>query len=150
ESCTGGAIAQQLVSVPGASDYFLGSFVTYSDVLKMRALGVSQQTLKTHGAVSAACVKEMLMGVFQNPELDFAIAVSGVAGRTGGSASTPAGRVWAAIGQRGHEPEVGKLRIPGSRLKVIQAATNCLLGALWRKVARGVLAFPFPFYSHKN
>jgi PncC family amidohydrolase len=147
ESCTGGAIAQQLVSVPGASDYFLGSFVTYSDALKMRALGVSQNTLKTHGAVSAACVKEMLAGVFHNPEPDFAIAVTGVAGPTAASSSIPVGTVWAAIGERGHEPEVGELWIPGSRLKIIQTAANCLLGALWRKAACQIPAFPFPIYS---
>ncbi len=141
ESCTGGAIASQIVSVAGASEYFLGSFVVYCDALKTHLLGVSEQTLKTHGAVSAECVKEMLEGVFRNTTTDYAIAVSGIAGPTGGSAQKPVGTVWAAIGERGKPPYIGLFTISGPRSKVIQASTRSLLGALFRKVAHGISPF---------
>lgn len=142
ESCTGGAISSQLVSVSGASEYLLGSFVTYSDIFKIRTLGVSENTLKTQGAVSEACVKEMLEGLFRNPEVDFAIAVSGIAGPLGGSPEKPVGTILAAIGEKGKPPDCGQFTITGSRTKIIQTTTNYLLGALWRKITQGVPAFP--------
>lgn len=141
ESCTGGTIASQIVSVPGASDYFLGSFVVYCDDFKKRLLGVSEQTLSAHGAVSKECVQEMLEGIFRHSDADFGIAVSGIAGPTGGTPQKPVGTVWAAIGQRGQSFDVGVFHIPGPRVKVIQATTQQLLGALYRKVAHGIPAF---------
>ncbi len=142
ESCTGGTIASQIVSVAGASAYFLGSFVVYCDALKMRMLGVSEQTLKKYGDVSEECVKEMWEGVLHHSNADFAIAVSGVAGPTGGSAQIPIGTVCAAIGERNKMPDIGTFTISGPRPKVIQSATQYLLGALYRKVAYGIPAFP--------
>lgn len=141
ESCTGGAIAAQLVTVAGASDYFSGGLVAYSDALKIGLLGVSQKTLKTYGAVSAETVREMCAGVFQKSDADFALAVSGIAGPTGGTPQKPIGTVWAAIGERGKAPDVGTFHIPGPRLKVIRATTQLLLGALWRKVVHGLPSF---------
>jgi nicotinamide-nucleotide amidase len=138
ESMTGGTIASQLVSVPGASAYFLGSFVVYSDALKMHALGVSPETLKKHGDVSKECVLEMLEGVFRNSKADYAIAVTGVAGPTG---SQPVGTVWSALGHRNGPPQVGHYSIPGPRAKVIQAASRYLLGALWRHVVHSIIKF---------
>lgn len=134
ESCTGGAIAAQLVTVAGASDYFSGGLVAYSDALKVGLLGVSEKTLKAYGAVSAETVREMCAGVFQKTDADFALAVSGIAGPTGGTPQKPIGTVWAAIGERGKAPDVGEFHISGPRLKVIRATTQHLLGALWRKV----------------
>jgi PncC family amidohydrolase len=142
ESCTGGAMASQIVSVAGASEYFLGSFVVYCDALKMRMLAVSEQTLKEQGAVSEACVKEMWEGVFNHSDADFAIAVSGIAGPTGGSVHVPVGTVCAAMGERNKKPDIGTFTISGPRPKVIQTATHYLLSALYRKVAHGLPAFP--------
>ena len=79
ESCTGGMIASCVTSIAGASDYFLGSFIVYSDEMKEHLLGVSKQTLISHGAVSRETVSEMLQGVFRNTRADYAIAVSGIA-----------------------------------------------------------------------
>ena len=141
ESCTGGALSAQIVSVAGASDYFLGSFVTYSDALKMRLLNVSEKTLKTKGAVSKETVEEMLLGIFAHSDADIGVAVSGIAGPTRGSEQKPVGTVWAALGERGQTPDVGVFHISGPRSKVIFASTNYLLGALWRKVAHGVRPF---------
>lgn len=142
ESCTGGRISAAITSVAGASDYFLGSLVTYSNKMKMDLLNVSEQTLDQRGAVSQETVTEMLQGVFNRTEADFAIAVSGVAGPTGGSRETPVGVVYAAIGERGEPPEVGFFRVSGNRDKIASTAGIYLIGALWRKIEKGERVFP--------
>lgn len=142
ESCTGGAMASHVTSIAGASDYFLGSFVVYSNAMKEQILGVSAQTLASKGAVSEEVVKEMLAGVFERTSADYAVAVSGIAGPTGGTKDKPVGTVWAAVGERGKTPDVGQFRCGGNRERVILVAANTLLGALWRKVEKGIPAFP--------
>lgn len=142
ESCTGGAIASQLISLPGASQYFLGSFVTYSNAMKEEFLNVSEKTLKHYGAVSQETVEEMLQGVFNCSKADFAIAVSGIAGPSGGSKEKPVGTIWAAIGKRGEAPEVGTFLAKGNRQTVIVSTVNILLGLLYRKVAKAIPCFP--------
>ena len=143
ESCTGGALAAQVTSMAGSSDYFLGSLVVYTNAMKQELLGVSKQTLSTEGSVSEAAVREMLEGLFKKTQADFAIAVSGIAGPAGGTADKPVGTVWAAIGERGKTPDVGQFMSYGSRQTIILSVSNHLLGALWRKVERGIPAFPF-------
>lgn len=142
ESCTGGSIAGQITSLAGASGYFLGAFVVYCNEMKEQMLGVSTQTLAAKGAVSREVVQEMLEGVFAKTRADYAIAVSGVAGPTGGTPDKPIGTIWAAIGQRGQPADVGKFMAFGSRQTILQSASNQLLGALWRKVEKGIPAFP--------
>ena len=97
ESCTGGRIAAEFTAVPGASNVLHGSVVTYSNEIKHRWLGVSSETLETQGAVSQACVEEMLSGVQKLAESDYAIAVSGIAGPTGGTELKPVGTVYIGI-----------------------------------------------------
>jgi nicotinamide-nucleotide amidase len=143
ESCTGGMLATHLTALPKASEYFLGSFVVYSNEMKEQILGVSKQTLNTKGAVSAEVVLEMLDGVFKKSSTDYAIAVSGIAGPTGGTPEKPVGTVWAAIGERGKAPDVGTFLAKGNRQTIILSTTNRLLGALWRKVEKGIPPFPF-------
>ncbi len=142
ESCTGGAIASQLTRIPGASDYFLGSCVAYANGCKEKLLGVSPKILQEKGAVSAEIVREMLAGVFRTTAADYAIAVSGIAGPTGGTPDKPVGTVWAAIGERGKEPDVGTFMAYGSREKIILTTAYSLIGALLRKVEKGIPAFP--------
>jgi nicotinamide-nucleotide amidase len=142
ESCTGGMLSTCVTALPGASDYFLGSFVVYSNEMKEKILGVSQETLNLKGAVSAEAVSEMLNGVFKKTSADFAIAVSGIAGPTGETAQKPVGTIWAAIGERGKSPDIGTFHLVGSRQTIILQTTNYLLGALWRKVEKGIPAFP--------
>lgn len=98
ESCTGGAIAAMLTAIPGASAYFQGSTVTYSNALKMKVLGVSKSSLETYGAVSEAVVREMAEGLRKLYGVDYSISVSGVAGPDGGSEEKPVGTVWIGIG----------------------------------------------------
>ena len=97
ESCTGGYIAHLITSISGSSDYFTGSVVAYSNDIKTGVLGVKEQTLIDHGAVSKECVSEMASGIRQKFNTDYSIAVSGIAGPGGGSPEKPVGTVWIAI-----------------------------------------------------
>jgi nicotinamide-nucleotide amidase len=98
ESCTGGYIAQRIVLQPGSSAYFKGGFVTYANELKINILGVQAQTIETQGAVSEQTVLEMLNGCLQKTGADVAVAVSGIAGPSGGTPEKPVGTIWLAAG----------------------------------------------------
>lgn len=97
ESCTGGYIAHLITSVPGSSAYYKGSVISYANEIKTNELGVSSEILKTVGAVSEACVKQMAVGVRTKFDVDFAIATSGIAGPDGVTTDKPVGTVWIAI-----------------------------------------------------
>jgi nicotinamide-nucleotide amidase len=96
ESCTGGLLSDLLTAEP-ASDYFLGAVVCYSNTVKQSLLGVSAETLATHGAVSEATVREMARGAQLGLGSDYALAISGIAGPTGATADKPLGRVHIAL-----------------------------------------------------
>ncbi|MGB1197675.1 MAG: CinA family nicotinamide mononucleotide deamidase-related protein [Thalassotalea sp.] len=98
ESCTGGLIASQITSIANASASFEAGFVTYSNPMKTALLGVKKSTLARHGAVSQAVVEEMALGALKQSGADIAIAVSGIAGPSGGSKEKPVGSVWIAWG----------------------------------------------------
>lgn len=100
ESCTGGAIASLITSVPGSSDYFEGSVVSYSNEIKQNLLGVKKDTLDAHGAVSEETAREMLSGVLDKMQTDYGIAVTGIMGPGGGSDDKPVGTVWVAVGNK--------------------------------------------------
>jgi nicotinamide-nucleotide amidase len=97
ESCTGGFIANQITNVPGASKVFTGGIVAYSNTVKVKLLGVNPETLKKHGAVSEAVAREMAIGAREKFGADFAIAVTGVAGPSGGTKAKPVGTVFISI-----------------------------------------------------
>jgi nicotinamide-nucleotide amidase len=97
ESCTGGLIGHRVTNIAGASKFFLGDFVTYSNELKTGVLGVREETLKQHGAVSEQCVLEMAAGARERTGADVAIATSGVAGPDGGTPEHPVGTVCIAL-----------------------------------------------------
>jgi nicotinamide-nucleotide amidase len=98
ESCTGGLISSMMTELDGASQVFDAGFVTYSNEMKTRMLGVSGATLTEFGAVSEQVVREMLHGALENSGADLGVAVSGVAGPSGGTKDKPAGTVWVAWG----------------------------------------------------
>jgi nicotinamide-nucleotide amidase len=100
ESCTGGAIASLITSVPGASAYFEGSIVSYSYEIKEMLLDVKKETLEKYGAVSEEVVKEMLSGLLNKMKTDYGIAVSGIMGPDGGTPEKPVGTVWIAVGNK--------------------------------------------------
>ena len=96
ESCTGGRLAAALNAQPGSSAYYMGSVIAYDNSVKTNLLGVSQETLNTDGAVSESTVRQMAEGVRRLLGTDYAIATSGIAGPTGGTAEKPVGTVWIA------------------------------------------------------
>jgi nicotinamide-nucleotide amidase len=97
ESCSGGALAHSLVTIPGSSDYFMGSFLTYSNALKMQLADVNEADLKKYGAVSSQVVEQMAVNGKNKLGVDYCIATSGIAGPDGGSEEKPVGTIWIAI-----------------------------------------------------
>ncbi|MEA3419241.1 MAG: CinA family protein [Campylobacterota bacterium] len=97
ESCTGGRIVSEFTAISGASDVFSGSCVTYSNEIKHLWLGVSDSVLDEFGAVSEECVSEMLDGICEMAKSNYAIAISGIAGPTGGTELKPVGTVYIGI-----------------------------------------------------
>lgn len=97
ESCTGGMIGHRITNVPGSSNYLIADLVTYSNASKVKFLGVSEETLKQHGAVSEQCVLEMAAGVRKVTGADIGLATSGVAGPGGGTPERPVGTVCIAL-----------------------------------------------------
>ena len=120
ESCTGGWISQIITDVPGSSAWFDRGFVTYSNAAKMQMLGVKPETLDAFGAVSAQTATEMANGALQNSDADCAIAVTGIAGPTGGTTTKPVGTVFIAWAYKNQETTVIKKRFTGNRLKIRQ------------------------------
>ena len=97
ESCTGGLISSLFTSIPGSSEYYLGSVTSYANSVKAGVLGVPEQIISEHGAVSEECVRAMAEGVRKLTGSDFSVATSGIAGPGGGSESKPVGLVWIAV-----------------------------------------------------
>ena len=97
ESCTGGRIAAAITAISGASAVFNGSVVSYSNGIKEAWLGVTADTLNHFGAVSQPCVEEMLEGILKLAKAEYAIAVSGIAGPTGGTPQKPVGTVYIGV-----------------------------------------------------
>ena len=129
ESCTGGAVAAVLTSVPGSSDYFKGSIIAYSNDIKQRLLEVSGSDLERYGAVCKQVVEQMAQGALKALQCDYAIATSGIAGPAGGSPEKPVGTVWIAVANK--ENVVSKkYRFTPIREQNIQRAVNTALIAL--------------------
>ncbi|HPS12055.1 MAG TPA: competence/damage-inducible protein A [Prolixibacteraceae bacterium] len=97
ESCTGGMIAHQITLIPGSSEWFKGSVVAYSNEVKQKVLGVDEQMLIRHGAVSEEVVRQMAEGVRKVIGTEYGVATSGVAGPSGGTPEKPVGLVWIAV-----------------------------------------------------
>jgi nicotinamide-nucleotide amidase len=135
ESCTGGWIAKACTDVPGSSRWYLGGAVSYANEAKVRLLGVSEATLRQHGAVSEPVVRAMAAGALQALGGDVSVAVSGVAGPDGGTAARPVGTVWFAWARRNGaviDVDVAVERFDGDRDAVrrcaVQRALENLLG----------------------
>lgn len=130
ESCTGGWLAKVLTDLPGSSGWFDRGYVTYSNAAKQSMLGVREETLVAHGAVSEATVAEMTEGVLRDSGADLALAVSGIAGPDGGSAEKPVGTVCFAWQRRGQSPQVSRERFDGDREAVRRQSVAYLLARL--------------------
>lgn len=130
ESCTGGYIAKVLTDKAGSSQWFDAGLVTYSNAAKQIVLGVQADTLATHGAVSEATAREMVAGALDKMAADVAVAVTGIAGPSGGSAHKPVGTVWIAWQRRGHAITTQVFHFAGNREQVRRATVDHALHGL--------------------
>lgn len=137
ESCTGGLVAAALTEIPGSSDVFGSSFVTYSNEAKVSMLGVSVEMIETFGAVSIAVAWAMARGALEKSGADTAVAITGVAGPSGGSEKKPVGTVVFGRARKGADPEdiaadkrhFGDLGRGGVRLQAALCALELLMPA---------------------
>lgn len=130
ESCTGGLIAKTLTDLAGSSAWFERGIVTYSNLAKQQLLGVPEELLERHGAVSGQTARAMAEGLLQQAPVDWSIAVTGVAGPGGGSPEKPVGTVWIAWAQRGREAQAQHFLFRGDRAAVRQQTLDAALGGL--------------------
>jgi len=137
ESCTGGMIGTIITDVPGASEVFLGSAVTYSNESKERILGVSHQTLLDHGAVSEETAREMVLGSIDAYGSDVAVAVTGIAGPGGATPDKPVGLVYIAVAD-GPRVVVTKNIFKGDRAQVRESTAREAMSLL-KDMAEGRL-----------
>jgi nicotinamide-nucleotide amidase len=129
ESCTGGYLSHLITSVPGSSEYFLGSIVPYSYEIKMRQLGVTPETLEKNGAVSEATIVEMANLVRAKFNTDIGVATSGIAGPGGATSDKPVGTVWIAYSDK-HQTIARKLQLSKDRLINIKIASVAVLNLI--------------------
>ena len=135
ESCTGGLVAAHLTSVPGASDVFRGGIVAYENDVKLAQLGVPEETLAGHGAVSAETAAAMATGARKSLGADVAVAVTGVAGPAGGTPEKPVGLVYLHVSAPGAE-EGRELQFSGDREAIRRRATAAALHLLRSLLSR--------------
>lgn len=133
ESCTGGTISKRLTSISGSSSVYIGGIVAYANSIKEQILGVDKDILENYGAVSEQTVKSMVIGAINMTSSDVAIAVSGIAGPTGGSPEKPVGTIWLACGSK-DSIHTRKLQLSKDRIKNIEYSTNVAMDML-RKYA---------------
>jgi nicotinamide-nucleotide amidase len=134
ESCTGGAVADALVGVAGASQTFRGSIVAYANDIKVDLLGVPEATLAAAGAVSEETALAMALGARRRLDVDIAVSTTGIAGPDGGSPDKPVGLVWFGYAGPDGEAEAVKLNFPGTRADVRLRAATAALSLIWRRL----------------
>jgi nicotinamide-nucleotide amidase len=135
ESCTGGFLAHRLTNIPGASAAFAGGFVTYSNPAKQECLGVRPETIAAHGAVSEATAREMVRGVRDRLQTDYALAITGIAGPDGGTPEKPVGTAFVAIAND-QQTAVIRLLNPLERLAFKQVVSQQALDWLRRTILK--------------
>lgn len=123
ESCTGGLVAGRITSVSGASGCFEGGFITYSNAAKSRLIGVPEELIERHGAVSVETARAMAEGARQKLGTDMAVAVTGIAGPTGGGPDKPVGTVYISVAREG-KIAVRKFLFNGTRHSIRRQTTE--------------------------
>lgn len=129
ESCTGGYIAHLITSLPGSSDIYPGSIISYANEVKQELLDVDKETIRTYGAVSEETVIEMADGALKKIHADYAVAVSGIMGPGGGWSDKPAGTVWIAVADR-NRTQASKFFFRFDRARNIELTANTALNML--------------------
>lgn len=133
ESCTGGLISALITSVSGCSEYYMGSVTSYANSVKQNVLGVPQEIIEKHGAVSSECVAAMADGVRRITSTDYAVATSGIAGPGGGSEEKPVGTVWIGVSSE-KGTETYRLRFNSDRKRNIERFASSALHILLKKL----------------
>ena len=118
ESCTGGGVATAITRISGSAKWFDRAFVTYSNDAKRQMLGVSDKSLRQFGAVSEEVAREMARGALRRSPADLTVAITGIAGPTGGSRLKPVGTVWFAWAARGQLVQARHFRFAGDRVAI--------------------------------
>ena len=138
ESCTGGLVASMITSVPGSSEYYLGSVVSYANSVKQEVLGVPAEIIKEFGAVSSECVGAMAEGVRKLTGTDFSVATSGIAGPGGGSAEKPVGLVWIGVSSQSGT-QTYKLNFNSDRKRNIERFASSALYKILKKLEKELI-----------
>ena len=134
ESCTGGLIANRITNVPGASDVFTHGFVTYANAAKSEMLGVSQKDIETSGAVSEIVARAMAEGALKKSGAGISVAVTGIAGPSGGTNDKPVGTAWIAVAMLGGQTESFSVYHPRNRKDFKLAVSQSALEAVRRRL----------------
>jgi nicotinamide-nucleotide amidase len=131
ESCTGGGVAAACTRISGSSEWFERGMVTYTNVAKREMLGVAEETLVAHGAVSEEVAREMAVGALKHSHADICVAVTGIAGPTGGVPGKPVGTVHFAWGVRDGQIQARRFHFKGDRAAVrLQSVAVALQGLI--------------------
>jgi nicotinamide-nucleotide amidase len=135
ESCTGGLLSDRITDVPGSSNYFQGTVVAYSNQIKIDLLGVSSETLASHGAVSSPVAIQMAQGVRERAKADYALGITGIAGPTGETPQKPIGLVYVALASQ-HASYSREFRFVGDRAIIKRRASQMALDILRRELLK--------------
>jgi nicotinamide-nucleotide amidase len=143
ESCTGGMVAAAITNIAGSSGWFDRGFVTYSNAAKTAMLGVPQEAIENDGAVSEAVVEHMALGALQHSDATLSVAISGIAGPDGGTASKPVGTVCFAWANRATAQSVSSMtcQFSGDRYTVRHLATSHAIAGLLAVLDDTISAF---------
>lgn len=136
ESCTGGLLANRLTNIPGASECFLRGYVTYANEAKISDLGVAEELIRNHGAVSEQVACAMAEGCLRKADTDFALSLTGIAGPDGGTESKPVGTVFIALARKGQATTSSRSVFSRDRETFKQLATQAALDMLRREILR--------------
>lgn len=134
ESCTGGWLAQSVTAIAGSSAWFDRGFVTYSNAAKVEMLGVPETTLDRHGAVSEATARAMAQGALTHSRADWSVAITGIAGPSGGSVEKPVGTVCFAWAGRDVGCEACTCHFAGDRAAVREQSVEYALASLLARI----------------
>lgn len=135
ESCTGGLISHRLTNVPGSSEVFTHGWITYANEAKTGQLGVPAEIISMHGAVSEETARAMAEGALKTSNADFALAITGIAGPTGGTEDKPVGTAWLALAEKGGATTARKIYHPRNRKDFKDAASQSALDMLRRRLS---------------
>ncbi len=133
ESCTGGLLGNTITDVPGASKYYLGGIIAYSNEIKIKLLKVKKGTIERYGAVSEQCAREMVLGVAKLFNAHMAISTTGIAGPGGGTADKPVGTVFIGIYSQG-TTKIYKHKFSGTRREIKEKIVNSAINHAIQKI----------------